>query len=100
MLRLAAVLLAVIALIWKFLPATEIGGTEIAFDADGPDPNVYNTTRLFGSPLSWITWDRSWNEAAAYDESRFMSFSPVNFVIHLLAVLAPVCLFVWLRTSK
>ena len=100
MLRLATVLLAVIALIWMFLPATGIGGTEIAFDADGPDPNVYNITRLFGSPLTWIKWDRSWNEAAGYDDSRFMSFNPMNLGIHLLAIVAPLFLFVWLRKSK
>jgi len=41
--------------------------------ADGPpkyelgpsDPNVYKTTLGFGWRLTWITWEHSWNQAAA-----------------------------------
>ena len=100
MVRLALVLLALAALIWMLVPLIGSEETEMGFVAGGPDPNVYKTTCFFGWPLTWITWERSWNEAAGYDDSKFAPFSPLNFVIHLLAIAVPLLLFVRLRRTR
>jgi hypothetical protein len=93
MLRLTLIILAVIALIWMIAPMVHDEGTEMGFAVGGPDPNVYKTTFLFGWPLTWITWERSWNEAAGYDKSSVASFSVVNFVIHVSAIAVPLLLY-------
>ena len=76
-------------------------GTEIGFAAGSPDPNVYKTTYLFGAPLTWISWERSWNEAAGYDESKVAMFNLLNLLAHLLVIAAPVLLCIWAsRTTR
>ena len=94
MLRLALGILTILALLWMIVPMVQEEGTEIGFAAGSPDPNVYKTTYLFGAPLTWISWERSWNEAAGYDESRVAMFNLLNLVAHLLVIAAPVLLFV------
>ena len=54
-----------------------------------PNPNVYKTTIDFGWPLTWITWEHSWNQAAGDDETELGGFQLINFVIHTLAILTP-----------
>ena len=94
MFRVALVVLALLALLWMIVPMVHEEWTEIGFPAGSPDPNVYKTTYLFGWPLSWISWERSWNKAAPYDESRVASFKLLNLVAHLLVVAAPVLVLV------
>ena len=55
-----------------------------------PDPNVYKTTLDFGWPLTWITWEHSWNQAAGDDETELGRFQLINFVIHTLSH-NPIC---------
>ena len=64
-----------------------------------PNPNVYKTTLGFGWPLTWITWEHSWNQAAGYDETELGGFQLINFVIHTLAILAPLLTVYWLSRS-
>ena len=100
MLRPILIILALIALIWMILPMIHEQGTEIAFAAGDPDPNVYKTAYLFGWPLTWIAWERSWNEAAGYDEAGVESLSVVNLVIHVSAIAIPLALYSRLRRSR
>jgi hypothetical protein len=101
MLRVALVILVLLALLWMIVPMIHEQATEMGFPAGSPDPNVYTTTYLFGSPLTWISWERSWNEAAGYDESEIASFNPLNLVAHLLVVAAPVLVTIRvLRTAN
>ena len=100
MLRLALITLSGVALIWMGVPMVHDEGTEMGFAAGSPDPNVYKTTYLFGWPLTWITWERSWNEAAGYDESGVASFSVVNFVVHVSAIAVPLLLYRRSRRSE
>jgi flagellar biogenesis protein FliO len=98
MLRLVLVILAILALLWMVVPMIQEDFTEIAFAAGSPDPNVYKTTYFFGWPLTWIAWERSWNQAAGYDESKVDSFNLLNLIVHLLLIAAPVVLYV--RASR
>ncbi len=101
MLRLVLVTLAIVALLWMIVPMVHDEGTEMGFAPGGPDPNVYKTTYLFGWPLTWISWERSWTEGAGYDESRIASFQSLNCVVHLLAIAVPVLLLIRsLRTGS
>jgi hypothetical protein len=101
MLRLALVILTILTLLWMIVPMVQEEWTEMGFAAGSPDPNVYKTTYLFGAPLTWISWERSWNKAAAYDESKIAMFNLLNLVAHLLVIAAPVLLCIWAsRTTK
>jgi hypothetical protein len=91
--RIALLILAFLALLWMLFPMIHEQGTEMGFAAGGPDPNVYKTTYLFGWPLTWITWERSWNQAEGYDESEVAAFHALNLVAHLLVIAAPLLLF-------
>jgi len=68
---------------------TEIAVTEIAFDPGSPDPNIHQTTIQYGVPFPWLTWKRSINEAAGYDEAGFDSFNLISFLLHDALIAAP-----------
>ena len=87
--RIVLVMLAALALVWIAFPQVHWEGTEIAFAPGTPDPNVYKTSHLFGWPLTWISWERSWNNAAGYNEAGFGAFYPFNFGIHVFVILFP-----------
>ncbi len=92
MLRITFLVFA-FAIISLVAPVVHDQGTEMGFTVGSPDPNVYKTTYLFGWPLAWIAWERSWNEAAGYDESAFGSFHVVNFVMHVLLIVTSLLLY-------
>jgi hypothetical protein len=103
MIRLALVMLAilsVLAVLWMVLPVERFDATEIGFDPGDPDPNVYTSTMDLGWPLPWISWVSSGNEAAGYDESEFKLFRPLNFTVHVLAILTPLAVLLWMRRAK
>ena len=56
----------------------------LKYELGTPDLNVYKTTLGFGWPLTWITWEHSWNQAAGDDETELGRFQLINFVIHTL----------------
>ena len=89
-----ALVVAVLALVWIGFPSIHMQGTEMAFPAGSPDPNVYKITYLYGWPLSWLSWERSWNDAAGYDESGFRSLDVTYCLIHVSVIAAPVLLFI------
>ena len=94
MFRVVLVILALFALVWMFVPMIHDEATEMGFAPGDTDPNVYKTTYLFGWPLAWASWERSWNEAAGYDESRIASFNLLNCIVHLVVTAAPVLLLI------
>ena len=100
MVRIALIILAVLAILSMALPAERFDATEIAFAPGDPDPNVYTSTIDFGWPLPWISRVNSRNEAAGYDETEFKLFRPLNFTIHILAILTPVAVHFWLWRAK
>ena len=51
--------------------------------------NIHQTTIRYGTPLPWLTWKRSINEAAGYDDSGFESFDLIFFLIHVALIAAP-----------
>ena len=87
--RILLVLLALLGILWMALPLVHEQGTEMSFMAGSPDPNVYTRTWEFGSPLTWISWERAWNEAAGYDDTGFRGFGAVSFLIHLIVCVTP-----------
>ena len=99
MIRIILLILAGFALLWMTLPQIHWQGTEIGFAPGSPDPNVYKSTYLLGWPLPWISWERSWNESAGYDETAFGSLHVSNLAIHMLAILAPLLIFYWFSRS-
>ncbi len=82
------------------LPQIPDQATEIGFEPGSPDPNVYQTRYLVGWPLTWISWERSRNEAAGYDEAGFGRFHIFNFAIHILVILTPLLLLYWLSRCR
>jgi hypothetical protein len=83
-------IIAGIALASMWAPATEIDVTEIAFEPGRPDPNIHQTTIRYGSPLPWLVWKRSINEAAGYDEPGFESFDLIFFLLHDAMIAVPI----------
>jgi hypothetical protein len=100
MARISLVILAVLAVLWMAFPMIEESGTEMGIAPGTPDPNVYKTTLDFGWPLTWITSERSWNQAAGYDDTELGRFQLVNFVIHTLAILTPLLAVHWMSGSS
>jgi hypothetical protein len=100
MARISLVILAVLAVLWMAFSMIEESGTEMGFAPGTPDPNVCKTTLDFGWPLTWITWERSWNQAAGYDDVELGRFQLVNFVIHTLAILTPFFVVYWLSRFR
>ena len=89
------VVTSICAVLWAIVPLVQESGTEMAFTPGSPDPNVYQTTYSFGPPLVWLRWERSWNDAAGYDESRVAMFNVWNFGAHVLVFVTPVLLGLW-----
>jgi hypothetical protein len=100
MTRIALVIFAAAAVLWMALPQILDQATEIGFEPGSPDPNVYQTSYLVGWPLTWISWERSRNEAAGYDDAGFGRFHIFNFAIHVLAILTPLLLLYWLSRCR
>ncbi len=90
--RIVLAILTGLAVVWMMVPQVHSQGTEIGFAPGTPDPNVYKTSYLMGWPLPWGCWERSVNEAAGYDESGFGPLHPLNFALHILAILVPLLL--------
>ena len=86
---LALWLLTATALVSMWISETELNVTEIAFDPGSPDPNIHQTTIRYGLPFPWLTWKRSINEAAGYDDSGIESFDLISFLLHDAMIAAP-----------
>lgn len=91
-------ILTATALVSMWISETEIAVTEIAFDPGDPDSNIHQTTIRYGLLLPWLTWKRSINEPAGYDDSGFEAFELNSFLLHDALIAAPLpTLF---RTSR
>ncbi len=99
MARISLMILAVLAALWMAFPTIVESGTEMGFVAGTPDPNVYKVTVELGWPLSWLSRERSTNEAAGYDETELGGFQFVNLMIHTLAIIIPLLAVYWVSKS-
>ncbi len=99
MARISLMILAVMAALWMAFPTTVESGTEMGFVAGTPDPNVYKVTVELGWPLTWLSRERSTNEAAGYDETELGGFQFVNLMIHTLAIIIPLLAVYWVSKS-
>jgi hypothetical protein len=98
--RILALLLAVLAFVSLVYPQSETGSTMMGFPPGSPNPNTHTTTYTHGWPLPWLTWKHSWNESRGTESSGLHSLNRVNLIVHTLSIVVPASLFFLTRSEK
>ena len=98
--RILALLLAVLAFVSLVFPQSETWSNLLASPPGWPDPNTKTTTYTVGWPLPWCTWEHSWNESRGTKSSGLDSFNLVNLIVHTLSIVVPASLFFLTRSEK
>jgi hypothetical protein len=100
MIRIAFIILAILAALWMVVPLVHSSASEMGFPEGAPDPNIYTTTWEFGWPLSWIVWESMRNEAENLDVSKPRFFDSINLLVHLFAIGLPLFIAVRIRGGR